>query len=140
MHDDALDCINEAFSFYRKHKMLGQMYSDRLKVIHLFLHYQLRNYVYVGNQVESFIRTYKPASKEKDYKLLIARHLLMAVKASDGSGSLKKLKTVLLNDFKDRVNTIFIDFPLWIDCLNTNTDYAESSRQQARAELLKKKT
>ncbi|MFN8285218.1 MAG: hypothetical protein U0V74_00595 [Chitinophagales bacterium] len=135
--DDALDCINEAFAFYRKHKMLGPVYSDRMKLLHLFLHYQLRNFVYVGNQVESFIRTYKPESKDGDFQLVIARHLLMAVKAADGAPTLKKLRAVLLNDYKHTINSIFIDYTLWIDCILTNSDYAVSSQQQAKAELVK---
>lgn len=124
MEEDALDCINEALNFYRKHKALGHSYSDQLRLIHLLLHYQKGNFVYVSNQLESFMRGYKTIAGERESIIVIARHLARAVKTAQGHAALKSLKATLLSEFPETVNQVFLDMPLWIDAILKKQSYA----------------
>lgn len=137
-HDKTLDWINEAQAFYRKHKRTTDVHMYTLKVVHVLIHFELGNYVYVQNQLDTFLRVYKPEQKEKDINYVVMSHLKKAIKAADSIKELKKLKERLLKDFKGVADNIYLDMGQWLESIIANKQYHQTSKALAITELKKK--
>ncbi|MFN8323712.1 MAG: hypothetical protein U0T74_13705 [Chitinophagales bacterium] len=129
--DEALDWINDSLTFYRKHKHMFSYYLDKIKVLHILIHYQLGSRQYVSNQIDSFTRTYRPVSKETDINLNVMRQLSKVVKSANAEETFIKLKKGLTAETQMTSNEIFIDLSKWLECIVTGTSYAEVCAQQA---------
>jgi tetratricopeptide (TPR) repeat protein len=109
----ALDWINEAQIFYRKHKLLSDTNLNMAKLLHLLIHYEMGNLVYVRNQLDTFIRTYKPENKDKDQLSVVLKHLKRALQLNNPIPEFAKMKEKLEKDFRKSTNTIFLSLHLW---------------------------
>lgn len=134
-YEEAQDWIANALSFYRKHKHISTYYLDKLKVIHLLMHYQMGNQQYVGNQVESFVRTYKPVSKDKDINLFVVKYLGQALKVPEPRTVLVRMERNLPDAYDKNNRDLFVDVVLWLKCLLSNKDYAQESQRKIKQEL-----
>lgn len=132
--DNALDWINEALTFYRTHKRNDDANAYTLRVLHLLLHFELGNYVYVINQVESLLRTYKPVTKEKDQNYIVLKHLKVAAKATQPLKELKRLSERLQKDFKG--NSILLDMQQWVESIVEKKTYSQASAAIAQKQLV----
>lgn len=133
--DAALDWIDEAISFYRTHKRADDTNPRTLRVLHILIHFELRNYVYVINQVESFMRTYKPVLKDKDQNYVVLKYLRSAAKSVQPEKEMKKLRDKLYKDFSSTSNSILLDMHLWVDCIAEGKTYANACASIAKQQL-----
>lgn len=133
--DTALDWIDEAITFYRTHKRADDTNAYTLRVLHILIHFELGNYIYVVNQVESFMRIYKPALKEKDQNYVVLKHLKAAAKTVQPQRELRKLSDKLQKDFKVGSNSILLDMDQWVNCIADGKTYAAASADVAQLQL-----
>jgi len=117
--DDALDRINDALIFYRRHKRTTNINIYTLKLLHIFIHYEKGNLVYARNQTESFIRSYKPeiADREKDLIYVTLKYLNRAFKSPLPDKDMQKLSTRLDADFAQAGKTIYLSIPQWVNSM-----------------------
>lgn len=134
-NEKALDIINEAIVFYRRHKLFSDANLNMLHLVHLLIHYELKNHVYVKNQLETHIRTYKPEQKEGDVISVTMKYLKEALKTTNPSGEFEKLRSILNRDFKSANNTILWDLRLWAQSFIGKKTYPQLCRETALAEL-----
>lgn len=133
--DAALDWIEEAITFYRTHKRADDTNPHTLRTLHILIHFELGNYIYVVNQVESFMRTYRPTLKEKDQNYIVLKYLKQAAKALQPEKEMKKLRDKLYKDFKTNSNSILLDVYQWVDCIAEGKKYADSCAAVAQKQL-----
>lgn len=131
----ALDWIANALAFYRKHKHVSAFYLDKLKVVHILLHYQLGNIQYVTNQIESFKRTYVPSvKKEKDVNSQIIKLLSTALRSSDEAAIRAKTEKAI-QTVPHSESDMFIDLYVWLITIIDQKDYTNESAKIAQKEL-----
>jgi len=132
---EALDWINEAQYFYRKHKLLSDANSNFLRLLQLIIHYELGNTVYVKNQLDTFIRSYTPADRDKDQLMLVMKAIRKVLQTGKTTIEFTKLKEKLEKDFSKSTNTIFMSFHLWANAQITGKSIVDLSKEAALAEL-----
>lgn len=133
--DEALDWIDEAMTFYRKHKLLSDANLNMLRLLHILIHYEKGNTVYVKNQLESFSRTYKPAVKDKDTVFITLHFMKQALKSANPLSSFEKMKQKLQAVDKNHHHTIFFSVRLWAESRLSKIEYGALSKQIADVEL-----
>lgn len=131
--DEALDMIDEATAFYRKHKLLSDANQNMLRMIHLLIHFEKGNAMYVRNQLESFMRTYKPESKDTDEIYLCTKHLKRALNSTNPKAEFSKMKAALEKVKKQ--NTIFFNFSLWAQSRISGRSFKSICAEAAIEEL-----
>jgi len=135
-NNDALDWINEAQTFYRKHKLLSDNNMNQLKMLQLFIHFDAGNMMYVRNQTETFLRCYITESKEHDPIYLVLKSLKKLSVTPDNKTELQKLHDKLSKTNLCDNNTILLNPRLWVESKLNRMSFSQFNNQQAMTELM----